>query len=97
MSRAESSGFVGDPWPNPATSTIGFRFAMQRPGRARLAVYDARGRLVATPLDRELEVGTWAGGWDGRTRSGEAAVAGVYFFQLEVPGHADSRRIVVRR
>jgi plastocyanin len=97
MSRAETSGFVSDPWPNPATSTIGFRFAMQRPGRARLAVYDARGRLVATPLDRELEVGTWAGGWDRRTRSGEPAVAGVYFFQLELPGYADSRRIVVGR
>lgn len=94
---ADRTGFVTDPWPNPVSSTVGIRFAMQKPGRARLTVYDARGRLVAIPFDRDLDAGTWAGGWDRRTRTGEPAVAGVYFLKLEVTGHVDSRRIVVNR
>lgn len=94
---AGSVGFAAPPWPNPTAGTTSFRFALNRPGTARLRVYDAQGRVVATPLDRAFEAGTYSAAWDTRTQTGVPAAAGVYLLRLEVPGAVDTRRLSIER
>jgi len=89
-------GFLTDPAPNPTTASVGFRFSLRTPGRARAEVYDARGRRVAIVLDRVLAAGPFDASWNGHTRNGIAG-AGVYYLRLRLPGFEDSRRIVVTR
>ena len=92
---AGGDGFVRSPWPNPARGTSTFRFAMARPGRARVSVLDAQGRRVATPLDGDLAAGTFESHWSGRTAGGSAAPAGVYFVRLDLAAHTQTRRITL--
>jgi hypothetical protein len=74
--------------PGPAT----VRFTVPRAGRVALRVYDVSGRLVAAPLDRVLDAGSYV----SRIQTADLA-AGVYFYSLEMGGRKISRRLVVIR
>lgn len=90
-------GFVSDPTPNPTTDEVSFRFALPVSGRVGLRVVDARGRIVAEPMNRSLEPGTYGAAWDGRTRAGERAAPGVYYLRLTLPGFSATRRVILSR
>lgn len=90
-------GVLGGPWPNPTRAGVSLRFALGEPGRTRIEVFDAQGRLVTVAWDRELAAGAYAAGWDGRRPDGTPADAGVYYLRLLAPGLFESRRIVIAR
>jgi len=94
---SERLGFLAAPAPNPTTGRVAFRFALPTAGRATAAVYDVRGRRVATVLDDALAAGTYGAAWDGKTADGVAAAPGVYRLRLELPGYGESRQVVVAR
>jgi endonuclease/exonuclease/phosphatase family metal-dependent hydrolase len=87
------------PHPNPVTGArTQLRFDLARPGRVRLAIFDARGRHVATVLDGGRAAGRHAVPWDGLEAGGGAAANGVYFAQLvSEDGGSSSRRFVLLR
>jgi len=90
-------GFIGSPLPNPSTGAVAFRLAVDRAMRARVEIYDARGRLVAVPVDRELPAGPFSGAWDGRSRQGDRPAPGVYYLRLRAGRVTDQRRFVLDR
>lgn len=90
-------GFTSDPAPNPTSSGVRFTFALREAGRARIEVFDARGRRVAVAMDRDLEAGPHQGTWDGRRSGGAAVGAGVYYLWLRLPGYHASRAVAITR
>ncbi len=73
-------------WPNPARGPAVLSYHLGQPASIALSIHGANGRLV-----RRVAAGAQAAGqheidWDGRMAGGEAAPAGVYFFQLDVDG-----------
>jgi sugar lactone lactonase YvrE len=68
--------------PNPFLHRTQVRFDIQEPGRAKLQVFDFKGRLVNSLTDVYATPGTYSVSWDGRTGNGEQAAAGAYFFRL---------------
>ena len=64
--------------PNPFNPTTVFRFALEESGHTVLRVYDLRGRIVDTPLDRDLGPGWHEVTWNGRNQP-----SGTYFYQLK--------------
>ena len=51
--------------------------------RARLAVYNVRGRLVAELFDEPVVRGRYVAEWNGLDSHGGHAASGVYFLRLE--------------
>jgi plastocyanin len=96
-SSAARIGFVQPPWPNPTRGGASFRFAIPRAGDVRIEVFDAAGRLVATPVHRAYEAGTFGGSWDGRNAAGSAASAGIYYLRLAAPGVHGTERVTIER
>jgi hypothetical protein len=83
-------------YPNPFNPRTTIRFELVRPGRARLSVFDVRGRRVATLVDGYLQAGEHRRIWDGRNETGAEVAAGVYFYRLTTSGGEDvSRRMVI--
>src|SRR5437867_1732127 len=83
--------------PNPGSGPVRIGFALKQAAAIEIDVFDVQGRRVA-PLVR----GVWAAGtqvveWDGRTRNGEAAPAGLYLLRYSYPGGQDRRAIVRMR
>lgn len=68
--------------PNPFNPATAIPFELPRAGRARLAVYDAAGRLVRTLVDGEVPAGRTDARWDGRDDRGRAVAAGTYYARL---------------
>ena len=69
--------------PNPFNPSTTLRYALDEPGRVRIAVYDARGRELAVLLDEERPAGPGEATWQGRDRAGREVGAGVYFVRAD--------------
>lgn len=71
-------------YPNPCAAQTAIEFALTRPARVRLAVFDASGREVARLVDGRKAPGRHTVPW---TAGGLAS--GVYFYRIEERGPAD--------
>ena len=72
-------------------------FELPAAGRARLVLYDVRGRRVRTLVDGARAAGEHVARWDGRDESGAPAAAGVYFLRLETAAGTRGSRIALLR
>lgn len=83
---------LADVRPNPARGLTDVRFSLPEAGPARIVVFDALGRQVATLFDGSLSAG------DHETRLDAAALApGVYVLRLEAGRESRTARVVVTR
>jgi flagellar hook assembly protein FlgD len=84
-------------YPNPfgGVSTVEYRLQERR--HVTLAVFDARGRRVATLVDGEQDAGFHAVSWDGRFPDGRAAATGVYFCRLISGTAVETRKMILVR
>ena len=85
------------PAPNPMHGGRGatLRFALAAGGHAKLAVYDAQGRVVRVLADGAREAGEHAVAFDGRDAAGRALAPGLYLARISAPGLDATRRIVI--
>jgi len=88
---------VGTPRPSPSRGGSEVEFALGSAEWVRAEVFDLRGRLVRTALDRELPSGRHRVAWDGRTRSGHQAASGVYWMVIRAGTEERRAKLVVVR
>ncbi len=81
--------------PNPFSLETAIRFRLEEPSSVRLAVFGADGRRVRALVDGPKEAGEHLAFWDRRDDTGATVAAGVYFYQIQVAGVSESRRMVV--
>lgn len=67
----------------PFRAELGLVVKLGAPEHVRLDVYDVQGRRVRTILDERMPSGERHLDWDGRTRNGTDAPAGIYFVRLK--------------
>jgi hypothetical protein len=84
-------------YPNPIASRTTISFSIADPGRARMRIYDAAGRLVATLVDGPAVRGLQSVTWDGRTAAGERLAAGCYLIRLESGGRLAARKVTLSK
>ncbi len=86
------------PAPNPLAGESVLRFDLAQAGEARLEVFDAAGRRVASLLRTALEPGRYTLRWNGRGDGGDALGAGLYFVRLTTRGmRPQTARLVIVR
>jgi hypothetical protein len=83
--------------PNPFNPRTALRYSLPEPSWVRLAVYDGRGRLVATLVDEQRPAGSGSAVWNGMDARGAAAASGVYFARLETAGGVTTQKLVLAR
>jgi outer membrane protein assembly factor BamB len=83
--------------PNPFNPLTSIEYSVPSASRAKLAIYDVRGRLVVELVDRELPAGRHRATWDGRDARASGVASGVYIARLEVAGVVTSRRLVLAK
>ncbi|MCA9729428.1 MAG: T9SS type A sorting domain-containing protein [Candidatus Eisenbacteria bacterium] len=80
--------------PNPLTNRAEIHLNLEAATFATLRVVDARGRLVATPLQQTMPAGPSSSVWPVQDAQRRPLAAGVYFLRLQT-GSEVVRRIVV--
>ncbi len=89
--RITPGGFaVIEAYPNPFNQRSLVSFFIERPGNARLAVYDIAGREVAVIAEGFYPAGTHRALWEGT-----AAGSGVFIVRLQGDGFEAARRVVL--
>jgi hypothetical protein len=83
--------------PNPFTSGTVISFAVGSAGRVRLRIFDVTGRPVRTLVDGIMEANRYTWKWDALDDYGRPVAAGVYFYRLETPGFAATKKMVFMR
>jgi len=83
--------------PNPFNPQTVIRYRLASDGSARLRIFDVRGALVRTLVDRPEVAGLHAVDWDGRDNRGAEVAGGMYFYRLEAAGSRETRRMALVR
>jgi hypothetical protein len=65
--------------------------------RVTIAIYDARGRVVARLNDMDMAPGIYSATWNGLDHNRDRAPAGIYFARVSNSTTSDTRKIVVSR
>ena len=81
--------------PNPFVQTTTFSVSTDSPVNADVGVFDLQGRRVRRLFQGRLAAGTTQLAWNGFRDDGARAVAGVYFYRLEMRGRVVSRRLIL--
>ncbi len=86
---------LGQNFPNPFNPTTTFTYELADAGSVRLRVYSAGGRLL-----REVERDHASGGlywyrWDGKDASGASQSSGLYFYEVEMAGERQARKMLM--
>ena len=71
-------------YPNPFNPETTIRFALVDDNDVRLQIFDIRGALVRTLVNRNLPRGIHEARWNGRDKSGNYVASGMYFYRLIV-------------
>lgn len=82
-------------YPNPFNPSTKITFALERPSRVSLNIYDILGRAVRELVDEDLSAGEHLVAWNGADESGAAVASGVYVYRLSVDGQAVSRKMTL--
>ena len=84
-------------YPNPFNPSTVIRFDLPRSGQVKLRVYDVRGALVATIIDRHMKEGRKEVTWDARDNRGNPVASGIYFCRLVAGEFTRNRKMVLLR
>lgn len=79
---------------NPAT-TISFTVGQGPPVHVTLSVYDVRGALVTTLVDRVHSPARYRTEWAGLDARGGRVASGVYFYQLRAGAFVQTKKLVL--
>ncbi len=83
-------------YPNPFNPVTKIAYSVRETGPVTIRVFNASGRVVRTLLETELDAGTSGHVvWDGTNDVGQSCASGVYFYRIEAPGFATSRKMVM--
>jgi hypothetical protein len=83
--------------PNPAASQVTVSFAVPKPGRVDVSIYDVAGRRVRALDNRRLVAGTHRLTWNGLNDAGEEVSAGMYFCRVSTGDQTEVKKIVLVR
>ena len=83
--------------PNPTKHAISITFAVNKPGRVSLDIFDATGRHIHTLVDGYLTEGARTINWDGKDSHQRNVASGVYLIKLVVDGESDIHKVVFIR
>jgi len=84
-------------YPNPFNPSTTIKFDMDRSEHAVVSIYNIRGQLVTTLLDKDMPSGTHSVVWNGIDESGNAVSSGIYFYRLTTGDFAQTKKMLLMK
>ncbi len=70
-------------YPNPFNPTTHIRFAIDKPGKVKLEIFNILGQRVITLLNENRKPGVYEVIWDAKDAQGHKVPSGIYFYRLK--------------
>jgi hypothetical protein len=95
VSLAPTRFDLGQNYPNPFNPETRIQFGLPARGYVRLSVYNMLGQVVSVLVNGELPAGTKEVVWNGMDQHGRSMTSGVYFYKLETPQGAMTKKMIL--
>ncbi len=82
-------------YPNPFNPTTRISFSVPFEGKVNLSVYNTKGQLVKTLINRRIIPGSHIVNWDGQDNAGKQVASGVYFYKLKTHDSDISKKMLL--
>jgi len=91
-------------YPNPLVLNDNYRnfetqfdFFMNNPGNVELSIFNTKGQLVNTLLDKYLPKGNNNIKWNGQDKNGNTVSTGIYFYRLKTDDTTLTKKLLIVR
>ncbi len=81
-------------FPNPFNPQTNIEFDLKNEGNVNLKIFDVNGKEVNTLLNDNLNSGTHKLIWNGTDKNNTKVASGVYFYQLNVNGNSNTKKMI---
>jgi len=81
-------------YPNPASQTV-ISFGLKTPAEVRLDIFNVKGQLVETLVDKIMPSGKHEVLWDGRDDDGKPLPSGIYYYRMRAGDYQAKRRMLL--
>jgi hypothetical protein len=85
---------LGNAYPNPFNNNVVLPISLQESGDVHYSIYDIRGHLISSGVNRFLDRGKKNIYWDGTDRDGKSVSAGTYFLKVKNEDASITKKIV---
>ena len=84
-------------YPNPILNSTTFSFALKERSHVKLSIYNAKGQLVQTLVDTEIDpTASYTVNWDG-TVNGKKLANGIYFYKLDTNSKSFLNKMILMK
>ena len=80
--------------PNPFNPETEIRYQIPQEGFVKLAIYNIKGQLVRTLVDKRMQAGKWKVVWKGKDQFGRDLPSGVYIYRIQASSFTDSKKML---
>jgi len=84
-------------YPNPFNPQTTITFALAKPQRTEVAIYDLTGKLLSVLADRTYAAGNHSVVWNGKDATGRAVPSGTYVVRLETEDGVQAKKVLLLR
>ena len=81
-------------YPNPFNGTTTLSYAVEKPGKVSLRIYNMLGEEVITLVDKIQNQGEYKVVWHGVDKSGRSTPTGMYFYQMTTQNQTITKRMM---
>ena len=68
---------------------------MPKEGLVSLTIYDLMGREITKLMNTRMDAGYYSMQWNGRNSFGSMVSAGVYFYQIQINGFVQTKKMLL--
>ena len=88
---------LGRNYPNPFNPVTNITYSIKETDRVTLEVYNLRGQLVKTLVNKIIETGNYSLTWDGTDNSNKSVSSGVYFYKMKAGIFQQTKRMILMK
>ncbi len=84
-------------YPNPFNPETTISYSIAKVAKVKLDIYNLKGQLVKTLVNKELNAGSHSVNWDGKDMNDRSVSSGVYFYRLTTPDFTQSKKMIMMK
>ena len=89
------SYYLYDAYPNPFNPETNIKYNLKRDSQVKITIYDQRGRLINTLIDKKEKSGIKSIRWNGRNTKSESVGSGMYFYRIQAGIFNQTKKLVL--
>ena len=90
-----SSYHLYDAYPNPFNPSTNIKYNLKHDSQVKITIYDQRGRLINTLIDKKEKSGVKSIRWNGKNTKSQSVGSGMYLYRIQAGTFNQTKKLVL--